>query len=121
MSQTQKVLLLIILLGVLAYASYKTFWPEPGSAEEAAAALASCPNGTMACPNNCLKREAEGWRSMHVDGHPDTDIWMQFVDARGGVSAFNQHHIGHVIEPVNGVFTDKGVCPVCRGKGLVCR
>jgi hypothetical protein len=83
--------------------------------------LASCANGTTACPNNCLKREAEGWMSMHVDGHPDTDVWMKFVNADGHPVAYNQGHVGHVIEQVNGKYTDTGVCPVCGGTTLVCK
>src|SRR5262245_46929100 len=123
MSQNTKILILVIVLGLLGYASYKTFGPKPEVPAPAAAAddLSSCPNGTVQCPNNCLKRETEGWRSMHVKGHPDTDIWMQFTDVKGRTVAFNQNHIGHVIEPVNGQYTDTGVCPVCRGRSWVCR
>lgn len=117
MNQGKKVVILCVLLGVLGYVSYKTFGPEPAPVDE----LASCPNGTTECPNSCLKRDAEGWTSMPVDGHPDTDVWMKFVNSDGRWTAYNQNHVGHMIELVNGKYTDTGVCPVCRGKTRVCK
>jgi hypothetical protein len=120
-----KVLVLVLLLAVLGYVNYRTFCSKLEVTAPLAAAgaddLANCPNGTVECPNNCLKREAEGWRPMDVPGHPPTDIWMQFMDVSGRRVAFNQNHIGHVIQPVNGQYTDTGVCPVCRGRTRVCK
>lgn len=121
MEQGPKVVILVLLLGGLGYASYKTFGPQSTEHQLAEAGAPACPNGVVACPNNCLKRETEGWRPMHVDGHPDTDIWFTFVDARGRRQSFNQGHIGHVIQVVNGQHTDTGVCPVCGGTTRVCK
>jgi hypothetical protein len=128
MKQGAKLFGLVLLIGALGYLGYRKFVEQPdASASQADGAQAAlddvsrCPNGTMPCPNNCLKRETEGWRSLQVAGHPDTDLWMQFVDSKGHVVAFNQNHIGHVIQPVNGKFTDVGVCPTCRGTTKVCK
>lgn len=122
MSGFKKVLLVAAWAGALGYYCYTKFGPQTATTASAATDdLASCPNGTVECPNNCLKREADGWRHLNVNGHPDMDIWMQFTNARGETVAYNQHHIGHVIEPVNGQYTDTGTCPVCKGKTRVCR
>lgn len=120
MTQGAKVGVLFLLLGLLGYVSYKTFGPEPVATADAGAAV-TCSNGTMACPNNCLKREADGWTHLNVKGHPDTDIWMQFVHADGRWEAYNQDHVGHVIEMRDGKYIDTGVCPVCRGTTRVCQ
>lgn len=117
MEQRGKLLILALILTVLGYVSYKTLLSKP----EGPVDLASCPNGTMPCPNICLKGDAPGWTSMRVAGHPDTDVWMKFVNADGERVAYNQHHVGHVIQLVGGKNVDTGVCPVCRGKTLVCK
>jgi hypothetical protein len=121
MSEGTKFLILVVLVAGLGVLGYETLWPKPDARAAALEELASCPNGTVACPNHCLKREDEGWTSMHVDGHPDTDVWMKFVNADGKSVAYNQRHVGHVIELVNGVYTDTGVCPMCRGTTRVCK
>lgn len=120
MTQAKQILVLAVLLGAFGYVTKKTFFatPEPTTAP---AAAATCANGTEACPNNCLKRETEGWRSMDVKGHPPTDVWMTFTDDKGSWVAFNQNHVGHVIQRVNGTPTDVGVCPVCKGSTRVCK
>jgi len=119
--------LLVLLLGGLGFLGYKTFFPEvvyvtcqacQGTGKKPCK-TPDCPDGTMPCPNNCLKKDDGQWESMHVDGHPDTDLWHKFEYSNGGWAAYNQNHAGHVIELVNGVWTDKGVCPVCHGKGKV--
>lgn len=124
MGQGTKLIIAVVLMILLAGLSYKLLFAKPDAPIATAQAndLSSCANGTVECPNTyCLKREKEGWRPMRVAGHPDTDIWMTFVDAQGRKSAYNQHHIGHVIEPVNGTYTDTGVCPVCKGTTRVCK
>lgn len=121
MSQGMKLVVLALLLGALGYLSYRKLAPEPAPTVATGASEATCPNGTMACPNDCLKREAEGWMPMHVAGHPDTDVWMKFVSPSGRTVAYNQNHVGHMIELVDGKYTDTGVCPVCRGTTRVCR
>ena len=120
MGQGTKLFILALLLAALGYAGYKTFVPQPTGVAAAQKDLEDCPNGTKACPHNCLKREDEGWTSMHVDGHPDTDVWMKF-GYEGNWQAYNQGHIGHVIEQVNGKYVDTGVCPICRGTTKVCQ
>jgi hypothetical protein len=120
MSEGTKVLILGVVLAVLGFVSYEAFYPKPRGTDPMEE-LAKCPNGTVPCPNHCLKRETEGWTSMEVEGHPDTDVWMKFRNDDGTTRAYNQQHIGHVIELVNGTYTDTGVCPVCRGTTRVCK
>lgn len=121
MGQGVKLIILVLLVGVLGYVSFKTFVPERVVTVDAGESVASCPSGTIPCPNDCLKREADGWTHLNVKGHPDSDIWMQFVHADGKWEAYNQGHIGHVIEMRNGKYVDIGECPVCRGTTRVCR
>jgi hypothetical protein len=56
---------------------------------------------------------------MQVTGHPPTDIWQKFPKPGGGWTAYNQNHVGHVIELRNGDWVDTGPCPVCHGKGKI--
>lgn len=74
-----------------------------------------CNNGEMPCPDKCLKKEASGWKKMKVNGHPDTDLWMDFkVNGKYQVS-YNQHHIGEVFVVENGKVISKGKCSTCKG------
>ena len=118
MKQALTLFVLLLVFAGLGYWSYRNFFPEkpPGPV-----ALADCKTGMVACPNACLKPDAPGWHARHVDGHPDTDLWMTYVNPRGDQLAYNQHHVGHMIALVNGTWTDTGVCPVCRGTTRVCR
>ena len=65
---------------------------------------------------------------MRVAGHLDTELWHRFDLPNGGWDAYSQAHVGHVIQLINGHWTDLGpctvchgqkVCPTCRGKGTV--
>jgi|GEM_PF-3834111 len=78
-----------------------------------------CVNGTIRCPNHCLQWDEGDWIHMHEAGHPDTDIWRKYTTTGEGYLAWNQGHIGHKIDRVNGLWTDTGVCKVCGGSGRV--
>jgi hypothetical protein len=81
-----------------------------------------CPNGTnveIDCPGPCLKLDQGAWVHMDVAGHPATDIWQRFSKASGGWQAWNQNHVGDVIEYQNGDPVDTGKCKVCGGTGKV--
>ncbi|HXE42279.1 MAG TPA: hypothetical protein VN516_04570 [Candidatus Baltobacteraceae bacterium] len=56
---------------------------------------------------------------MDVDNHPATDIWQKFTKGSGGWSAWNQNHVGDVIEYQNGDPVNVGKCKVCSGTGKV--
>lgn len=78
-----------------------------------------CKDGFTDCPGPCLKLSKGTWEHMHVDGHPDTDVWQNFHQANGTSQAWNQGHVGEVIEMRGGVAVNTGKCPVCGGRGKV--
>jgi len=82
----------------------------------------SCPNGKdgeMDCPGPCLKLSVGEWVHMDVAGHPPTDLWRKFSKGSGGWSAWNQNHVGDIIEYQNGDPVDVGKCKICGGTGKV--
>jgi hypothetical protein len=82
----------------------------------------ACPNGAngwMDCPGNCLKLSQGVWEHLEVAGHPPTDLWRKFYASNGGWQAWNQNHVGDVIEIRDGVPTDIGKCSICGGAGRV--
>jgi hypothetical protein len=56
---------------------------------------------------------------MHVDGHPDTDVWQGFHQVNGTSQFWNQNHVGEVIEMRAGMAVNIGKCTVCGGKTRV--
>jgi hypothetical protein len=56
---------------------------------------------------------------MHVDNHPDTDLWQTFHQADGTSRSWNQGHLGEVIEMRVGMAVNIGKCTVCGGKAKV--
>jgi uncharacterized protein YlaI len=79
----------------------------------------TCQKGEVDCPGSCLQLTKGTWVHMEVAGHPPTDVWQKFNKSGGGWTAYNQNHVGHIIQMVNGEATDVGVCPVCHGKAKV--
>ena len=45
---------------------------------------------------------------MHVDGHPDTDVWQRFHQVNGTSQFWNQSHVGDVIEMRGGLAVNIG-------------
>jgi hypothetical protein len=80
-----------------------------------------CVDGQTDCPGPCLKLTRGVWIHMDVAGHSPTDLWQQFFNESGlgGYQAFNQTHVGDVIEYQNGVAVDTGKCKICGGTGKV--
>lgn len=79
-----------------------------------------CRDGEVDCPGHCLKLTQGTWIHMDVAGHPPTDVWQKFKSPDGGGwDAFNQNHVGHIIELRNGEWADTGPCPICHGTGKV--
>ena len=76
-----------------------------------------CVHGRVPCTGSCLKKDDPGWRHMDVEGHSASDIWMRFDNPDGSWEAWNQNHVGHAIEMVNGRWQDTGNCKLCNGTG----
>lgn len=79
----------------------------------------SCKNGQSDCPGPCLKLSKGSWVHMHVEGHPPEDLWQKFPSADGHYQAWNQNHVGDVIQMQNGVAVNIGKCRICGGSGHV--
>jgi hypothetical protein len=79
---------------------------------------AAAKNGWVPCPGKCLKLATPGWRHMHVEGHPDSDVWFRYR-LQGGWSAFSQRHVGHIIKISGKQASDTGSCTICEGTGWV--
>ena len=71
------------------------------------------------CPGPCLKLSRGTWEHMHVDGHPDTDVWQRFHQVNGTSEFWNQNHVGEVVEMRAGMAVNIGKCTVCGGKAKV--
>ncbi len=82
--------------------------PDPG-----------CKGGLVDCPGPCLKLSRGTWVHMEVANHPPTDLWQKFQQADGTWQAWNQNHVGQVIEMQNGKAVNVGNCPVCGGTAHV--
>jgi hypothetical protein len=104
---------------------------EPGPGEKVcfackgegtvACRVPGCVNGQVDCPGPCLKLSRGVWERMDVAGHDPSDIWQKFPNqgGKGGYQAWNQNHVGDVVEYQNGVATITGKCKVCGGTGKV--
>ncbi len=78
-----------------------------------------CVDGRVDCPGPCLKLDRGTWVHMEVAGHPASDVWQKFDQSDGSWVAYNQGHVGHVIEMQNGRAVDSGPCKICNGTGKV--
>jgi hypothetical protein len=80
---------------------------------------AGCGNGWVDCPGPCLKLSKGTWVHMDVKDHPPTDVWQNFQNADGTSIAWNQKHVGQVIEMQNGKAVNIGNCKICNGTAHV--
>ena len=78
-----------------------------------------CKDGLVDCPGPCLKLSKGTWIHMDVAGHPPTDLWQKFPKAEGGYTAWDQNHVGQVIEIQNGNPVNVGNCKICGGTSRV--
>src|SRR3954469_21288641 len=88
--------------------------------------VATCKNGEADCPGPCLKLSKGSWIHLDVAGHGPTELWQKFYKADGrNYAAWNQNHIGEVIQIQNGEPVNIGKCTVCGGttrtKCAVCK
>ena len=96
----------------------KTCFNCAGSGK-ALCAASGCKNGLVDCLGPCLKLSRGTWEHMHVEGHSDTDLWQQFHQSDGTSRAWNQAHVGQVIEMQAGQAVNIGNCKICGGTGKV--
>jgi len=76
---------------------------------------AGCTNGQTDCTGNCLRLNKGVWEHMEVKGHAGIRVWQKFNKAGGGWNAWNDHHLGEVVEYQNGNPVLVGKCKVCDG------
>lgn len=77
---------------------------------------AAAKRGWKPCRNSdCLNFGASGWHHHEMEGHPPTDMWMDFTREDGSGYMYTQQHIGNLIKKG----TDVGPCPVCNGSGWI--
>lgn len=79
----------------------------------------TCVNGQKDCPGPCLKLSQGVWEHLNVPGHGPNELWQRFNFADGRWTAWNQTHVGQVIEMQNGKPVNMGRCRVCGGKAKV--
>lgn len=114
---------LVVGLGYLGYLCFHHEYvtvkcPDCDGTGAASCGAPGCVHGRVHCPNpDCLELWRGDWEHLQVAGHPDTDLWHRFYLSDGSWSAYNQGHVGHVIQLVNGKWTDMGPCPICHGTG----
>jgi hypothetical protein len=78
-----------------------------------------CKAGKVECPGPCIKLTQGVWEHKHVDGHPDSDIWLTFNGADGSWKMVNQNHAGQVMELRNGRYELGGKCKTCGGAAKI--
>ncbi|MDR3613658.1 MAG: tetratricopeptide repeat protein [Candidatus Obscuribacterales bacterium] len=87
------------------------------SAEQTIAVAAR--KGWIPCSGGCLNYRTPGWHHQHVDGHPETDMWMSYPNSVN-TQFYSQYHIGHMIKEFpDKAAEDTGACPRCNGTGWV--
>lgn len=83
------------------------------------ACRAGCDQGFRVCPGKCLKLSVGRWEHLTVAGHAPSELWQKFPKKGGGYTAWNNSHVGEVVEIRDGQPVLAGKCPVCRGAAKV--
>jgi hypothetical protein len=85
--------------------------PTCKGAAQLACTTPRCDHGTIPCPNSkCLKLTEGSWTKK-----PDGLKWRKFNGKNGAAFEVSEHHVGDVVDKVNGEWQDIGKCPVCGG------
>ncbi len=129
---TVRLLVLAMLLGGLYMASDRVSAAESPAPASASAGLVDCPqclgegsspckahckDGKVRCPATCLKQDDPGW----VPG-PEGKTVKHFPVKKKGMSGdswWSTGHLGQLIVYEDGMPVNKGVCPTCKGTGLI--
>jgi hypothetical protein len=95
--------------------------PTCKGAVQLACTTPKCDHGIIPCTNpKCLKLTDGGWYKK-----PDGTRWKKFNGPNGSSVEWSEHHVGQVVDKVNGSWQNLGTCPVCGGfakiTDMVCR
>ncbi len=83
---------------------------------KAACTASGCQHGQADCPAPCLKTSQGKWEHLEVAGHPPGELWQKFYYGGGSKSkAWDQAHVGEVIEMRDGEPANIGKCKTCGG------
>src|SRR4051812_34730797 len=82
-------------------------------------AAQGCDHGKLDCPGPCLKAYQGKWEHLEVAGHAPDELWQKFYGSDGKYTAWNQKHLGEVIEIQNGKAVNIGKCRQCGGTAKV--
>jgi hypothetical protein len=89
--------------------------PTCKGAAQLACTTKKCDHGNIPCPNpRCLKLSDSGWVKK-----PDGLRWKRFNGPNGAWWEWSEHHIGQVVDKVNGQWQNLGTCPVCGGVSTI--
>jgi len=78
-----------------------------------------CKDGMVECTGPCLKLSKGTWEHLVVAGHDPEELWQKFNQSDGSWQAWNQGHLGEVIEMQEGKAVNVGKCKVCAGAGKI--
>src|SRR2546426_726189 len=76
---------------------------------------AGCKDGLVECPGPCLRLSRGVWEHLEVAGHSPDELWQKLPESDGHWQAWNQGHVGEVIEMQNGKAVNVGKCKTCGG------
>jgi len=103
--------------------------PKPGKKEQicfecggnrhSVCGASGCRNGHIECPGPCLKMSRGKWEPLEVKGHSPKELWQKFPKAQGGYEAWNQNHVGEIIQIEGGLPRNIGKCPTCKGAARI--
>ena len=78
-----------------------------------------CSGGKVVCPAPCLKLTVGKWEHLEVAGHKPDELWRKFYHPAGGWQAWNQDHVGEMVELQQDKYVITGKCKTCAGKATV--
>lgn len=81
--------------------------------ETVACKTPKCDHGKIPCPKMHLKLEEGSWYKK-----PDGTRWRKFPVPDGYIEV-SEHHLGEIVETVDGIPQSPKQCPLCAGKMLI--